>query len=303
MGINIPEEKPKPLPPPATPVHFPAYDFLPNSAPGDEPSLSFAQVQHLFKIRRLQELTPDHLRALKVRCSHAKSVEELIAPIYVPPAPYASKDGLEQLSKGENSTESGSVAQRSQGDSFPVGTLSNGRQRPSLEDVERRMKELAIANDDAYQGLTRGPARSGPQTAKILHFRRLWSALQQLGGYWDTSHDDEAHGWTASVQPREPSTEADEDVDPAQHRYPGRRFSTGSATPPHVRTDVATAFLEPWAQLFGCCVERTRPGGGPNGPARVHLGKLRTAVEHTAVVHRVPRDPAGRGNISTRGRS
>ena len=74
-----------------------------------------------------------------------------------------------------------------------------------------------------------------------------------------------------------------------QHDYTGHRISTGSAMPQHLRADVAVAFLEPWAQLFGCCVERTRPGAG--GPARVHIGRLRTAVEHAAVVHRVPRNP------------
>ena len=81
------------------------------------------------------------------------------------------------------------------------------------------------------------------------------------------------------------------DASPRPHSYTGHRIGTGSAMPQHLRADAATAFLEPWAQLFGCCVERTRPGAA-GGPARVHVGRLRTAVEQAAVVHRVPRDPA-----------
>ena len=61
-----------------------------------------------------------------------------------------------------------------------------------------------------------------------------------------------------------------------------------------MRIDAAVSFLEPLAQLFGCCVERMRsaPRGqsGAPAPARLYLGTLRTAVEQGAAVHRIPED-------------
>ena len=199
VGIPVAEEKPKALPPPATAVRFPAYDFLSASPPEEEPSLSFAELQQLFKIRRLQDLSAAHLRALKVGCDTAAALEDLVPAAFLPPSFPTDNDGQLHAAARSLDSHAPAIAQCGEQGPFPQGPLSNGRPRPSRQDIEVRMKELSIDNDDAYDSLARRPLQAGRPPVKIAHFRRFWSAVQQVGGYWDTSRDDEAHGWTADA--------------------------------------------------------------------------------------------------------
>ena len=187
------EEKPKPIPPPATPVRFPTYSFAgPPNALSNEPGATFTELQQLFKIRRLTELTPAHLRALGLFCRSPVPVDELVPTAFLPPLEGTGLgDDINTLTDAESQEPIGAPGSK---------TLSNGRPRPDRYTFALRIRELRLDPDDVYDNLARRSPRPGRRPVSVAHFRRFWTALQFLGGYWDTSQDDAEHGYTEAAQ-------------------------------------------------------------------------------------------------------
>lgn len=125
------------------------------------------------------DITPRHYAALGLQIQAPVALEELVPVQYLPAESWENDP---TTSRGD---EDNSLSQRSS------DTLSNGAAIPSHEVYYNRKIELSVESADAYHFLSRSPPKAGTKPVKIVHFRMFWLGLQQMGGFWDTSRDDD----------------------------------------------------------------------------------------------------------------
>lgn len=170
--------KPKKTPPPATIIRFPSY---PEAGPSDlaiQEGIGIKELQSLFQLRKLLDIKSKHLAAINVQHQGSVPLEALVLPDSLPPKNWDNDPALSLSGQMSPTTETPSSE-----------TLSNGAAVPGHEAYYLRKKELEFDSKDVYHALSRAQPRPDRNVVKVVHYRKFWMALQQVGAYWDTSLD------------------------------------------------------------------------------------------------------------------
>ena len=307
---TVDETKLRSAPPPATRVTFPNYKTNGPSHYAITAKLSPEKLQKLFRFKRITDINSQHLEAINVQITPNVDVNRLVEVEFLPAKEWEKEpDTMNDAASGPSSK-----------------TLSNGAAIPSHEAYYLRLKELLYDCRDVYHFLNRARPEPTRKQVKVVHFRKFWSVLQQMGGYWDTSvddyleegssqQDDPQQSSTVSILSSTPSTSQAPDamdIDPSPTsqapttspsnpastpvpsstqeskppNYRGRRVSTGSAMPATIRDDLIRAFIDALAWPFGCRLER------PRSQPHLYLGATRINVDYSGLLFRTPEDRA-----------
>ena len=176
----------KPVPPPATPVHFSSYQpglLLPNDYPEN------------LNLRRLfsrpvawSQLQLVHVESIKLQLINDVSLENVISGLaaFIPPSEWKYGLGSDPLQVA-HPAQINKISCVNEANTDSTIMMSNGKPTPTRRDFNLRVKELSMSNKDAYKEsqLRRGPRSS----SKVVIYAQFFNHLKKLGEYWDTSLD------------------------------------------------------------------------------------------------------------------
>ena len=165
--------KPKPAPPPPTPLSFPFNRKYGPSSHAVDAKFTLLDLQRLFQIKRLMDITPHHFNAMNLQSRSSVPLEDLVHERFLPPQAWEEEPAMNHSEDQSASTQVSS------------DTLSNGAAIPSHEFYYIRKKELLLDKAEVYQYLQNRPSKN----VKVVHFRKFWTFLRQVGEYWDASID------------------------------------------------------------------------------------------------------------------
>ena len=250
-----------------------------------------------FKVTELQNLDETDFRKLNISSTGFLPLVELLPKKYIPPNSW--------LVDPQGSSESTKPSQRP----AYIAVLSNGAKRPDHQKFYGFAKELLADLGTVYRSLRRDPPPEGLQNIKILHFRKFWIALHNVGRYWDDSLDppettvdgkgQQDEQLISNIIETAPIT-TDMDVDTVTSdeesiaedstvpvfTYTGRRTSTGSQMNSILSLNLAEAFLEPMMYAFGCHFDQVSQGAHD----LFFVDSITTCL-HTKLIFSRPKDP------------
>ncbi|MCJ1285709.1 hypothetical protein MMC26_005050 [Xylographa opegraphella] len=167
-------DKPRQVPPPATPLKFPCHEPKELSCYAKSTEIDLLNLYS--PIRNPASLQPQHVSALNLKIQRHVSLDQLIPAQYLPSPTW---DEIPGLGDKESSSDSASATSR----------LRNGIPNPGHQQYRSRLKELVCDNEDAYRAINRQTPRPGQSAVRPAHLRRFYIALQIVGEFWDTSLD------------------------------------------------------------------------------------------------------------------
>jgi hypothetical protein len=224
---------PRPLPPIVAPI-FPTYTLPP--APANLSRAGKPRLSDLLRgIQRPPDIKAEHLEALGLRV-HSDAPLELVIPdaSFLPPASWTPQyaDEEENLSSRHR--------------------LSNERDSPGGRVYLERVRELSIANGDAFRTLRRHPAPSGKLNPRLGNAYEFYKFLEMLSGFWiDTSPD----GCSADMNAADGVEKSASEKKPKPYQH---LIGSGAQTPPEFRTAILAALTRLVAYDFGCNVTLAR---------------------------------------------
>jgi hypothetical protein len=301
MGFEVDKERPPP--PSPTPLDFPAYDTA--SITGNERAAPFEDLYDLLlSIRRPQDLSVDHLKALNLDILAAVPVSSLVPEEYMrslPPLPWEDNTRV-------NVQEAPEARQN---------TMGNGTPYPPEDKFDLVKKELLLDNQDAFREVTRMTPLPGRQRVRITQSRKFWMGLERMAQYWDTNSDSYFRRPSSKVESSNEQAagnpSADDEQVPAKNddgsdgkmeidqdsrsdtphigekkhsvaMYTGRRIGTGRDMPEDIRDETVRGFIEMAAWPFGCQVTV------PILPPRLAVRNLLFPVRQSFLAGRNPKD-------------
>ena len=148
------------------------------------------------------DITPHHFVVINLESWGPVPLEELVLVHYLPPRSWEHEP---TINHSEQQSFSSQVSSE---------TLSNGAAIPSHEVYYTRKKELCLDKADVYKFLR----QENPKNIKIVHFRKFWIFLKQVGEYWDVSldhylDDDTADAATTGNNSTAPNAHSDDRSD------------------------------------------------------------------------------------------
>ncbi len=269
-------DRPREPPLPPTPLQFPLYP--PNGALGQTQYTS-QEICRLFTTIHKTGPKIDHLRALSIGASEV-SLEQLVPKGYLPEVSWnqdpATAEGPTVLPASAPSST----------------TLSNGAPTPGREAWYKSAKELLYDNEDVFRVLQGKPPLPGRPKLRVAMFRKFWDFLQQMGMYWDESHDkyenvpDDTAVEVMDIDKIYKENQASEEAEEkkATQTYTGWRIGTGREMPARFREDTVFAFVETIAMAFRCKADR------PRMEPKVKLQNILIPLPQAGTVYRCPQD-------------
>lgn len=287
MGID-PDQEREP-PPSPTPVEFPEYVGLNDE--DEKCTTDFKAIyRNLLELRKPQDITIDHVKALNLRIETGLEGLRIISDEDLRAAPPLVWDRMNA------------------DDENPAGgpKMGNGVPYPPFEKYEIVKKELLTDSDDAFREAARMPQKPGRDRVRLTQTRKFWTGLERMAQYWDTSQDEYYERPAAAAKPEEnkivndmreqqlsdtglssPMDTSDcptEDATTYVRVYKGRRVGTGCEMPSDIREDTMRGLIEMVAWPFQC------QASVPSIPPRLNVQGLLFPVRHTLISGRVPLD-------------
>ncbi|RAO71173.1 uncharacterized protein BHQ10_007185 [Talaromyces amestolkiae] len=288
MGIDTDQERDPPASP--TPLEFPQYVGF-NDIDAQSTTDFQTIYRNLLTLRKPQDITIDHVRALNLRIETDVEALQIISDEDLQGLPPLIWDRMNDDDE-KNPSEAPKMA--------------NGVPYPPYEKYEIVMKELLIDSDDAFREAARMPPKPGRDRVRLTQTRKFWSGLERMAQYWDTSQDEyyerpvaakpESSQIVNDTQQQEPSSETSvsspmdmsesptEETKTYERVYKGRRVGTGSEMPSDIREDTMRGLIEMVAWPFQC------QASVPATPPRLNVQGLLFPVRHTLISGRVPQD-------------
>jgi len=175
------DDKPKPRPPPPTPILLPYFTHTTaDISPEDLQRITAAQIREALIKKTPAKWSPTTLSRLNCQLKLDQPLEELVPEAYLPCPSWSDRPDMTQGTGDVNMD----------GEMLSSQTLSNGAAIPGHEAYFVREQELVLDSDDAYRTLKRRPLAKNKKAVKLIHYRKFWVVLEQVGGFWDTSNDD-----------------------------------------------------------------------------------------------------------------
>ena len=290
----------KATPPPATPKVLPRPLILKPARVTfhKDDNLIVRYIRTRFKVTELQNLEEEDFRKLNISSTDFLPLVELLSKEYIPPDSWLvdPRDSLERSKPSERPTY--------------IAVLSNGTKRPDRDDFYGFAIELLADLATVYRSSRRDPPPEGLRNIAILHFRKFWIALHNVGRYWDDSLDtlettaenkDRQDEQPVSIKVKTAPIATDSDVYTVtsdeetseeesvvrNFTYTGRRTSTGSQMKSILSLNLAEAFLEPLMYAFGCHFDQVSQGAHD-----LFFVDSVTTCLHTKLIFSRPKDPA-----------
>lgn len=303
IGVDIDKERQPPSSP--IPLDFPSY-VLPEPAENASEATLDDFYRLLISIRKPQDLSVDHLKALNLKLQTDVPASSLVPEDRMrslPPLPW--EDVSSQQSEQGASENSQKV-------------MSNGNPYPPKEKFDIVKKEMLFDNDDAFREVTRMGPRPGRERIRVTQSRRFWTGLERMAQYWDDSLDnyferpatpkqdegagdkmqtdddqspEKTHGADSKMDidsegpgPDTQGKQEDEGRQSTKTMYTGRRHGNGSEMPEEMREETIRGFVEMAAWPFGCQATI------PSLPPRLAVRNLLFPVRQTLLAARAPTD-------------
>ena len=274
------EDRPREVPPPATPLQLPQY-------PQRNSATLYLHASQIYEILcKIPKAGPTNelVQAFNVQTTANVTLDQLIPNGYLPPTSWLADPAT---SGGSNVFPAPLPP--------PTEKLRNGCKKPQHEEFYPRVKELVLDNDDAFRFLHGQKPLEGHPAVKIAHFRNAWNGLSDIASYWDTSVDNYTH---PLPQPEATAMDIDEvraeakavdkgettkaTSNDAKATYTGRRIGTGYLMPAIYREETVSKFVECIAWCFRCRVEK------PTIQPKLRVHQMMITVVQTHVVYCTP---------------
>uniref|UniRef100_A0A093V5M5 UvrABC system protein B n=1 Tax=Talaromyces marneffei PM1 TaxID=1077442 RepID=A0A093V5M5_TALMA len=286
MGVEPDQERDPPASP--TPLEFPQYVGF--DGEDIQRITDFNAIyRNLIALRKPQDITIDHVKALNLRIETDIEGLQIISDEDLQGLPPLVWDKM-----NEDDDENPSEAPK----------MGNGIPYPPYEKYDIVKKELLSDTDDAFREAARMPPKPGRDRVRLTQTRKFWLGLERIAQYWDTSQDEYFERPAAASKPEENQTVNDErastntgvdspmdtsaspaeEIKTYERVYKGRRIGTGSEMPADIREDTMRGLLEMVAWPFQCQVSV------PSLPPRLHTQGLLFPVRLTLISGRVPQD-------------
>lgn len=180
LFIDTTKEREPPSPP--TALDFPNYHPPGHhpSQPRDE-SNSNGLYELLAKLKKPQDVSEDLVRALNLKIETDVKLSEIV--------PGGRLSSLPPYTWPESPERPETSAQAVQSGGPKPQPLGNGYPAPKKDRYDLLRREIMFENDDGFRAVARAEPRPGRPKLRVTHSRNLWSGLENVAQYWDTSLD------------------------------------------------------------------------------------------------------------------